>query len=405
VSEDDGPTLVINTGPGTVFFGGNNAIRSTDGNGVVPITPNSYFAVDGKSDLYACVAAGDSANLSLISGGLNFFLPLTSLTIPYGATGTRITINPPDHPGSIVGYNVAGLIQFIISPHGYLIYDATGGALNHLFMALQNLAGSDDFGNPFIKGIQVGPQTGPQVTLGGGNPAFVGFPLNDAVFSSQPAMNGRVIGGSNPNRWGELALSGAQIPNVNHRDFVELGLNSPSADGSSFGNGELVWVDNSAVSHAWQSWDGGGIAIRVCQQLTASDPSLTPSPVNPAQPESWRDLRPLTGSFIGTISGQCPPQYRKCADGDVEIIGKVQFPAAAGNYNGIVWGTLLPAYRPNKSVQIPITAVADGAATPVLTINTNGTLTFNFMPASVAGGTVIGICCRFPLDSTGIIQS
>jgi hypothetical protein len=51
-----------------------------------------------------------------------------------------------------------------------------------------------------------------------------------------------------------------------------------------------------------------------------------------------------------------------------------------------------------------VTAVADGAATPVLSVGTNGALFFNFLPGSLAQ-TVIGIYGRFPLDSTGLIQS
>lgn len=274
----------------------------------------------------------------------------------------------------------------------------------NLVISVTAAGGIDPYGNPYPPGIQVGPASGPQVEITGGNPAFVSFPLNDAVFSSDPAIRGQIVGVGNPNRWGAVILSGAQIPNAAHKDYVQLGLNSPSADGSSFGNGELDWIDNSNVAHSWLSWDGGGIAVRVCQQLTAADPSITASPTVPAQPESWRDMRPLTGGFFGTISGQYPPQYRKCADGDVEIFGKVQLPAASANYNGIVFYNLPAPYRPNKSIQMPITAVADGAASPVLTINTNGNLQFNFM-ATPLSGTIIGITCRYPLDSTGIIQS
>lgn len=409
VSEDDGPTLVINTGPGTVFFGASNAIRSTDGNGIVPITPNSYFAVDGKSDLYACVAAGDSANLSLISGGLNFFLPLTSLTIPYGATGTRITINPPDHPGSIVGYNAAGLIQFIISPNGYLIYDATGGAFNHLFMALQNVAGTDDFANPFVKGFQVGPQTGPQVIIGGGNPAFIAWPLNDSAIASSPAINGRIIGPGNVNRWGNLAISGAQVTNATHKDYVMVGLNSPSADGSSFGNGELDWVNNSNAVTAMQVWDGGGVGIFVCRAITAADPSVTATASSAAIPETWHDMRPLSNLFIGTISGFLPPQWRKTADGTIQFAGFVRTPPTTGNYNNVPFTNIPAPWRPPNTggagrPQWCVTDVADGAATPKIVVKETGDVVLANMPASLAQ-TTIGIFGSYALGNTGQILS
>ena len=404
VSEGDGETLVVNNGPNTVYFGDDNGIRATDASAVVAITPNSYFAVTGESNLFACIPPGQSSTLAVISGGLNFFLPVTSLTIPYGATGQRIVINPPDFPGSIVGYNPAGLIEFVISPNGYLLYDATGGAFQHLFVAIQNAAGSDTFANPFIKGIQVGPQTGPQVILAGGNPAFIAWPLNDAGFATNPSIYAN-IAGSGTTRFAQVVWNSAILPAGTHDDWVSVTLNSPRADGGSSANGELDWFDANGAAHAWQYWDQGGIGIRTCQQLTAADPSVSPSSTVPAQPESWRDMRPLTGSFIGTISGLYPPQFRKCADGDVELFGNIQMPGTAGNFNGIAFFTLPPAYRPNRTIRIPITSVADGAATPVVQIPSSGVMTFNYFPASVAGGTVVNINGRYPLDSTGIIQS
>jgi hypothetical protein len=403
VAEGDGDTLVINTGPATVYFGNNNAIRANDSTGVVPITPNSYFGVNGESDLYACVLAGQTAQLNIISGGLNFFLPLTSLTIPYGSTGERIVINPPAFPGSIVGYNAANAVEFIISANGYLLYDATGGALNHLFVAIQNAAGSDTFGNPFSKGILVGPVTGPQVLIAGGNPATVSFPINDAAITSQPVLFGFETA-PGPAQWAGLAMQGAGINLAGHRDIVMIGFNSPSKDGSSSANGEIDYISDSGVNRSVAFWDNNGFAIKTCQQITAIDPSAVGTSTTPAIAETWHDLRPLQNLFIGTISGQPPPQYRKCADGDVEFYGKVRTPPTTGNYNGIVWGNITAPYRPNKSVQMLLTAVADGAASPVMTINTNGDLTFNYMPASLAQ-TTIGINCRYPLDNTGIIQS
>lgn len=406
VGEGDGETLVINQGPATVYFGDDNAIRASDSFGVVPITPNSYFAVNGENSLYACVVQGDTANLQVISGGLNFFLPVTSLTIPYGATGSRIVINPPGFPGSIVGYNAAGIVQFIISPNGYLLYDVTGGAFNHLFLAIQNVAGSDTFGNPFSKGITVGPKTGPQVLIGGGNPAFVSWPLNDSANFSSPAINGRIVGGAAPNRWGNLAISGSQLPTTGHRDYVMVGLNSPSADGSSFGNGELDWVDTNNNVHGWQIWDGGGIGIVVCQAITAADPSVVATPSTPAIQESWHDMRPLQNSFLGTNAGFMPPQYRKTADGTIQFAGFIRTPPTAGNYNNVTFAQILPAYRPTAGhrVQWVVTDVADGPATPKIVVKEDGTLVLANMAASIAQ-TTIGIWGSYELENTGMILS
>jgi hypothetical protein len=116
-------------------------------------------------------------------------------------------------------------------------------------------------------------------------------------------------------------------------------------------------------------------------------------------------MRPLTNSFIGTISGKYPPQYRKCADGDVQLFGYVRTPAAAGNYNNLTFATLVAGYRPNRLIQAGLVAnVADGIATPLVSVNTNGALQFNNMPGALAQSDLF-FNIRFPLDSTGIIQS
>jgi len=407
VGEGDGDTLVINTGPATVFFGSHNAIRANDASGVVPITPNSYFGVNGESDLYACVASGQFAELSIISGGLNFFLPLTSLTIPYGSTGERITINPPEFPGSIVGYNAANAIEFIISSNGYLLYDATGGALNHLFIAIQNAAGSDTFGNPFSKGILVGPNTGPQVLIAGGNPATVSFPINDAAITSQPVVFGFETA-PGPAQWAGLAVQGPGINLASHRDRVLIGFNSPSKDGSSSANGEIDFVADGGSSTAMAFWDNNGFGIRRCQQITATDPTIIGTSTTPAIAETWKDMRPLLNSFIGTIAGFTPPQYRKCADGTIQIAGFVRTPPTTGNYNNVAFANILAAYRPpNIGAGRPqwcATDVADGAATPKVVVKETGDIVLANMPASLAQ-TTIGIFGSYPLGSTGLILS
>lgn len=407
VGEGDGLTLIINSGPSVVFFGDNNAIRFDDASGVVPITPNSYFGVTGDRDLYACVQPGTTSSLSIISGGLNFFLPLTSLTIPYGSTGERIVINPSAFPGSIVGYNAANAVEFIISANGYLLYDSTGGALNHLFVAIQNQAGSDSFANPFAKGITVGPTTGPQVLIAGGNPATVSFPINDAAITSQPVLFGFETS-PGPAQWAGLAMQGPGINVATHRDRVLIGMNSPSKDGSSSANGEIDFVADGGSSTAMAFWDNNGFGIRRCQAITATDPTVIGTSVTPAIAETWKDMRPLSNSFIGTIAGFLPPQYRKCADGTIQFAGYVRTPPTTGNYNNVAFANILAAYRPpNIGAGRPqwcATDVADGAATPKVVVKETGDVVLANMPASLAQ-TTIGIFGSYALANTGQILS
>lgn len=74
VEAGEGPTLINNPGPNTVFLGDNNSIRPGDANGIIALNANGYINVDGRQDLYATINAG-SQTLTKLSGGLNFFSP------------------------------------------------------------------------------------------------------------------------------------------------------------------------------------------------------------------------------------------------------------------------------------------------------------------------------------------
>jgi hypothetical protein len=127
--------------------------------------------------------------------------------------------------------------------------------------------------------------------------------------------------------------------------------------------------------------------------------------------DQWHDMRPLTGSFVGTNSGFLPPQYRFSDDlSFVEVAGFVATPPTTGNYNSTVFFTFPPAYRPNNasstnSYKWLVTGVADGSATPVIGVLPNGSIFMNFLPSSLAQ-TVIGIFGRYPIDDqNGMIQT
>jgi len=125
--------------------------------------------------------------------------------------------------------------------------------------------------------------------------------------------------------------------------------------------------------------------------------------------DPWHDMRPLQGGFFGTITGASPPQYRFSDDCKfVDFTGHIQTPVASGNYNAIPIYTMPPNYRMVGATAIPnflVTSVADGVATPVMTMHNDGTLQFHYLPGSL-GQTVIGITGRWPLDDqNGYIQT
>lgn len=291
-------------------------------------------------------------------------------------------------------------INFVINSNGIFLYDPVE-TLGNLVVSITAKAVTGPLGESVPAGITIGKATEIQLELyrdAANSAAFQKFLMNDARFTAS-VFDGGIVS----NLFAAMFLNGSSHTTVGFRDNVALQFNS--SDGtSSFANMLFRYYSDTNASFIYATMDGGGFAIRACSQITATDPTTGTNQANPAQSETWHDLRPLGSGFFGTVAGMLPPQYRKCPDGDIQIYGKVQSPAAAGNYNGLVWGTLAPGYRPNHSTQFPITAVADGAATPVMTVNTNGNLTFNFMPASLAQ-TQIGIYARFPLDNTGVIQS
>ena len=337
VAAGDGETLVINTGPGTVFFGDNNAIRAADATGVVPISPLSYMSVTGEKDLYACVFSGQRANLNVISGGLNFFLPLTSLTIPYGATGARVVINPPSDPGAIVGYDDVGNVTFVLDSNGMIVgpvvIDSTG--------------------------LTVGPATGPQVKISGGNPAVISMPLNDSSFLLNPVINATITSG--PPKFASMILDGPTANLASHRDYVELQFNSANLAGNSFANMGFVWYNGSVVGPGNQPtymgfMDGTGISIGKCSGLQSTKPGTGTDVFNPAQTETWHSI----GTFPSGITGSY--RYKMVAETNCILVDI-----------SVTWPSTAPATFVFPLIPAPYTPSTPGGLSRIYTMQGNVT--------------------------------
>jgi len=127
--------------------------------------------------------------------------------------------------------------------------------------------------------------------------------------------------------------------------------------------------------------------------------------------ETWHDMRPLSNSFVGTVSSHYPPQYRLCADGTVEIAGYVQFPPSGGpNFNSVTFFTIPAAYRPSANTGTPKWAVCfetnvTPIGTPCVQVDSSGNFQFHNAPTSGMASVIAGIYGRYPLDSTGVITS
>lgn len=151
-----------------------------------------------------------------------------------------------------------------------------------------------------------------------------------------------------------------------------------------------VW--DIPVCH-WTSTSAGGLTGLIDDRRLTND--------------TWHDMRPLTSSFVGTVSGKYPPQYRFSDDlTAVKVAGWLQTPPTAGNYNNVQFAILPQAYRPASSDQRWFAGGAqDGIATPTCSINSNGSLFFSFLPASLTQS-LMSIYGEYPLDDqNGFLQS
>ena len=295
-----------------------------------------------------------------------------------------------------------------------LIIITAGGGFTGLFMytpapgpgnlvtSITPQAGVDPFGNAYPAGITEGLTGKIQAQLFADPVTGIGrlrYLLNNAGFTN-PDIVSAIQG---PPFFADIGIDGPANTAPGFTDSIAVSVNS--SDGvSSSANISTFYNSVASGTFTYLTLDANGVGIRACGQITATQPG-TGTPATPAQAEIWHDLRPLTNSFIGTVAGKYPPQFRKCADGDVQIFGNIRTPPAAGNYNNLTWGTLPALYRPNKQFTAGLTMnVADGIATPLLNINSTGALQFNNMPGALAQSDLF-VNIRFPLDNTGIIQS
>src|SRR5260221_10519215 len=65
-----------------VTLGDNPSIDPNYGDNTVPLSPQSYIVLDGKSDVYGVVPAGQSAVVNIYKGGTNFFQAVVPVVNP-----------------------------------------------------------------------------------------------------------------------------------------------------------------------------------------------------------------------------------------------------------------------------------------------------------------------------------
>lgn len=327
---------------------------------------------------------------------------------------------PPGLPDTAAGSTniFRGRLVLVFGPagtvSGIFVYQqgTTPGPGNTPIVSITNST-TDPFGNPVQPTIQItgtgtlevgsAPNTQVQLRTSSGVSGLLAFLFNNAAFSDSQVIAG-IVGGT----FAALSIQGPASTVVGFRDKTRVQLNSSDAV-SSFGNTQFVYTDDGGADHVFASEDARGFRISVCGQLTAADPSVTPTAASPAIPETWHDLRPLQNLFVGTIAGHYPLQCRKTSEGDVEIFGYVQFPAAAANYNSVTFATLPAAYRSGSNSglkgYVNLETNVAPVGTPTVQADTTGNLQFHNTPITGLQGTIAFIWMRYPLDNTGMILS
>lgn len=394
------------------YVGFRNSI-TVGGFNTIPIPPSGTVTLNSNRTVYAVGAKGITP-LVIIPGGSQYFqgitqgqgqLVLPSVKSPNFLTGVSgWTINK-DGSAEFNNLTIRGTFQgtnFIMNAQGLFFYDPTE-ALGNLVCSITAKAVVGPFGEAVPPGVTIGKASSVQLELfrdPGFATGILEFLINDANWKN-PLIDAAIVAGPPP--FAAMLVLGPASTLAGFTDVIRQQFNASDAV-SSFANLTTSYVDNTGGAHNYQFIDGSGVNILACGRLTATDPTTGLSLANPASSETWHDMRPLLNAFVGTIAGRYPPQYRKTADGTIEIEGFIQLPAA---YNGVTVQTLPPAYRPGSNSGWKGECWAETNVAPVGTPNCQvdaaGNLQLHNLPGGLVG-TIVGIHARYPLNNTGTIN-
>ena len=386
----DGPTMLTNTDiNNSVFISSSVGLLPSDAATSVYISPQSTLVVNGEVDVFAITAAGQTASVFVVEGGISYFQSgITGSGFQANQYGAFFYVGNPGHGNlieAITSSNAPGIDAYgnAYTPGGedlfasgkILIYAATPPALHNLLVALAGSAGSDSPGNNWAPGVTTYGQNGPATGL------------SMQTNNSHERANGYVATGvQNPgggtSEFGYTDMESPQWTGAN--DFVGIAMLGPKFNSPASSQGQLKYVDTASVLHAEVVWGQGGTFISLCNGLYAAQPGTADTTL--AQ-ETWHTATNLNG-WGGTL------QYKKCAENEVLVTGNMTTPATATTI-----ATLPAGYRVASTRYIPVGATANVAsgASPCLQMATSGNLT---MVGVGAIGTAAQwlINGRFPLD-------
>lgn len=303
--------------------------------------------------------------------------------------------------GTFMGTN------FVLNSSGIFFYDPTE-TLGNLVVSITAKVVTGPLGETVPAGLTIGKVADVQINILR-DPSFatglVKFLLNNASFTGGNIASAVITG---PPAFGAMNLQGPVSTTVGFKDSMRQQFNSSDAV-TSFANITTSYLDTTGATFLSQFIDGAGVHIPACAQLTATDPT-TGVIGNPGVPETWHDLRPLSNSFVGTITNRYPPQYRKTADGDIEVVGYVQFPGVGTNFNTLTFANIAAQWRPGSNTgwkgYVDLETNVAPVGTPTVQVDSAGNLQFHNLPTSATlQNSIAGIYLRYPLDNTGVILS
>ena len=275
-------------------------------------------------------------------------------------------------------------VQVNVNANGLFVYASPGGALGNLALAATPSAGTDAFGNVYNAGIQINNNLLTVFSGPGGSKTSQTKYFDALIQFEQPV--GTLVGSI-----------GTLVTTPNQMSFHMADTGNGPAD-------VMMKVSpGGGITYSPFQFGGGSGATPTIP--TATDPT----DVTGRNFEVWKDMRPLTGSFVGTVTNEWPPQFRLTSEGWVEVFGSVQLPAS-GSYNGITFFTMPVGYRAVKFTSFPVAQVSGAMSTDTTTSGSPRFYTdssgvcqlFGISPS--INGTMVRFSGRYPLRN-GPIQT
>lgn len=286
----------------------------------------------------------------------------------------------------VAGIILAGVVNGTIITGATFVATGTSGEIlcysgtpttGNLIMSFAAAAGTDSFGNSYIRGLSVGVATSssPQVQLipsagGPGSPAVVQFTLSpQSFFNNQPNIQAL-----SPSNMGILEINGPSLSQTGFRDWVQDVYNSWG--GTTPAHRQTNYIDTNGNVIPYVDIGCFGTHFGACSQLSGVHPGTGTGNVNTAVQETWQSMSLINGwAGIGGINGIRYQMTPLLGGGMVYIEGDII--NAGGAPANSICGVLAAGYRPPVSRNVNIIGwnnpqSSNSASAPWLFVDASG---------------------------------